>query len=222
MFNQHPKRQWNEWGRLWVYEGDQFVVAGNRKLGYSVAEKSGVTIDKPENIRHSFFGYYGNYKTRTRAKALFNLLEEASKAEGLLIVSIVGSPMFKNRGAHIMHIPETGATFIAYSNDRPKDIIHEMGHHYLGHIKGKQGGYNWDRELEAVKFEIEELSKLGMYNRKERAAIIKNLSTYNKTKRGTEEASSKRAREAVEVIEANLDVSGPSRLPEEVIKVIVS
>lgn len=220
MFNQHPKRQWNEWGRLWVYEGDQFVVAGNRKLGYSVAEKSEVTIDKPEKIQHKFFGYYGNYTTRKKARALFNVLERESKTGGLVLIGVEGSQMFQSRGAHISHIPKTGATFIAYAEERPIDIIHEIGHHILGHVRRGQSGYNWDRELGAVKFEIEELSKLGKYNLEERATIIKNLSTYNKTKRGTEETSLKRAKEAVEVIETNLDISGPSRLPEKVIEII--
>jgi len=234
-------KKWRKFGPWELKEGDVFMVIGNKLMGYNILALGEDVKIGGDFLSYSPASFFGNYEGKAGADREFRNMEKAARTSGgvyatelelhhdptseMLVYSngelkkVVSkptkSPYHEELGLRHAKVISGNGSVIAYPTEFPESAIHEFAHHYLG----KHGS---DSEIDVVKFEIEELVRMGKWNPKYKQYTIYSLATHlasmTRKKRVTREILGK-ARDMVNRIEKRAE-KGVPRFPKEVVEIV--
>jgi hypothetical protein len=207
-------RKWIKYGEVEIYESSDGIIVGNDHKWSVYGDKEGVRGSKimvypSGTVRFDQTHLFaGEYPTKNKALEVLNKMESSYRLKGVRIieVEIKGKsidPSFSTRQ------DTKGGGFVLVPKGDEVAKAHELGHIKAGHhIKGVGSGSesNFNSELEAIYYEIEELKKKGIYNGHVRNSISNNLANYDFRKSKDIKKSRAKAKKSVKGIEARLGI----------------
>jgi hypothetical protein len=210
---------------------------------YNDLQATTIKVSK-DSLSYSPGSFFGNYEKRSEADGEFKKMESAmgtpgqvyatelevhhdptseiliySKGELEKVVSKpTASPYHEELGLRHAKIITRSGSVLAFPTEFPESAIHEFAHHYLG----KHGAKS---EMDVVKFEVEELIRMGKWNARYKQYTIHSLATHLATMTRGQRVTRKildRAKKVVERVEkgAMAEEGRPPRLPKEVADLI--
>jgi hypothetical protein len=144
-----------------------------------------------------FNEYAGAYKSRAKSIEVLDMIEKGRHGKDLRILKI-DDPQAEPMILHDNNVRHKGGV-ILYPKGDEIGLAHELGHYKSGHLHS-EGYYTFSREIEAVEKQIDILNNKGLYNKKAKDRIVKNLSTHS----NKPYQKKRRALKAVKKIEARL------------------
>jgi hypothetical protein len=203
--------KWTKFGDIDIYESIDGLIVRTSK-GWSVwGDKKGV---RGNNIKVYPSGrvwydqthlYAGEYKTKEKALEILNKMESSYKLKGVRVIEVDDKDI--DNGFSTLR-GKKGGGFLLIKKDDEIGKAHEMGHIKAGHhIKNLGRETNYNREIEAVNFQIEDLEDKGIYNGLARNRIVRNLADYDFRKSKNIKKSRIRAKKDIRKIEARLGIT---------------
>jgi hypothetical protein len=197
--------RWRKDGDWEVYEGEYAIAVGYDNKYDCFGRKDGDRTTKSK-VRWDDTGLYSNPNSNV-------LIGQYSKDKAKSIIDKIDSALVSDKELYIeansKSIPSQTITLkskdkgvvVIYRKGGIDDRLHEEGHIKAGMYRTSRS-YHYNDELPAVRFQIEELNKRGLWNKKIRNKVVGNLATYSKIPY----QKKRRAIKSIKKIEAKLGI----------------
>lgn len=180
------KRKIDTWYKVdgWdIYEneydkGEGNIIVGEPVNGYLVfINKKGVKLRGKGLYFKGGSGYVDKYKTKKEALQQLKKIEKALSSNKTLVIPTKD----KEAILSMYHTTDekTKGAIIVYPKGDDVGLAHEIGHIEAGHSQYSKKPKGYTGELEAVRFEVKNLKKMGKWNKKTKDKVATMLTTYS-------------------------------------------
>lgn len=175
--------KWRKEGDWEIYEGEYAIAVGYNNKYDCFGRKDGDRTAKGK-VRWDETGLYSNPNSnvligqygRDKAKDIVDKVDSALESDTELYIESNS----KNVPSQIITLQsKKKGVVVVYPKGGIDDKLHEEGHIKAG-VYGTKRSYHYNDEIAAIRYQINELSKHGLWNKKMKDKVISNLSTYSR------------------------------------------
>lgn len=183
----HKLHQWRKEGYWSVYEGKHGIAIGDDVDGYDCFGSKTGNGSAKQRVRFDDKGVLynpnanvlmGRIKDKRSAARMIDRVDRVLKSDKVWYLPVT------NKLVPTQTMTATNrrkGAIVIYSKNNISDKLHEIGHIKAGMATSTSArSYHYNDEIAAIRYQIQELNKRGLWNSKNRNLAIKNLSGYSK------------------------------------------